>query len=182
MCSLVFKIQDYHLLWSAFPRCSSTLKSIGSSPFARRYLGNLIWCLFLRVLRCFTSPRSPTNKLVYLAYGKWVSPFRNLRITGYCRLPEAYRRLSRLSSPLTAKASTMCASLLDHTTPSSLSTTKACIIMNDNDITYVYAWFSSLYFWQPTPGITTDVIKGLVTKVNDDTWNVITNPDSYLCF
>ena len=24
-------------------------------------------------------------------------------------------------------------------------------------------------FWQPTPGITTDVIKGLVTKVNDDT-------------
>ncbi len=75
----------------------------------------------------------------YLAYAKWVSPFRNLRITGYCRLPEAYRRLSRLSSPLTAKASTMCASLLDHTTPSSLSTTKACIIMNDNDITYVYA-------------------------------------------
>ncbi len=45
----------------------------------------------------------------YLAYAKWVSPFRNLRITGYCRLPEAYRRLSRLSSPLTAKASTMCA-------------------------------------------------------------------------
>ena len=56
----------------------------------------------------------------YLAYARWVSPFRNLRITGYCRLPEAYRRLSRLSSPLTAKASTMCASLLDHTTPSSL--------------------------------------------------------------
>src|SRR5699024_12422213 len=60
----------------------------------------------------------------YLAYARWISRFRNLRITGYSRLPEAYRRLSRLSSPLTAKASTMCASLLDHTTPSSLSTAK----------------------------------------------------------
>ena len=30
-----------------------------------------------------------------------------------CRLPEAYRRLPRLSSPLTAKASTVCASSLD---------------------------------------------------------------------
>ena len=41
MLSLEFKIQDYHLLWSAFPRCSSILKIIGFSPFARRYLGNL---------------------------------------------------------------------------------------------------------------------------------------------
>lgn len=37
-----------------------------------------------------------------------------------CRLPEAYRRLPRLSSPLTAKASTVCASSLDHITPSNL--------------------------------------------------------------
>lgn len=37
-----------------------------------------------------------------------------------CRLPEAYRRLSRLSSPLTAKASTVCAYSLDHITPSNL--------------------------------------------------------------
>ena len=36
-----------------------------------------------------------------------------------CHLPEAYRRLPRLSSPLTAKASTMCTSLLDYTTPNS---------------------------------------------------------------
>ena len=41
MLSSEFKIQDYHLLWSAFPRCSSILKIIGFSPFARRYLGNL---------------------------------------------------------------------------------------------------------------------------------------------
>ena len=39
-----------------------------------------------------------------------------------CRLPGAYRRLQRLSSPLTAKASTVCASSLDHITPSNLVT------------------------------------------------------------
>ena len=39
-----------------------------------------------------------------------------------CRLPEAYRRLPRLSSPLTAKASTVCAYSLDHITPSNLVT------------------------------------------------------------
>ena len=34
-----------------------------------------------------------------------------------CRLPEAFRRLPRPSSPLTAKASTVCAYSLDHITP-----------------------------------------------------------------
>ena len=36
-----------------------------------------------------------------------VSPFRNLRITEYLLLPAAYRSLSRLSSALSAKASTL---------------------------------------------------------------------------
>ena len=44
---------------------------------------------------------------------KWVSPFRNLRIKGYLLLPEAYRSLSRLSSALSAKASTLRSSSLD---------------------------------------------------------------------
>jgi hypothetical protein len=34
-----------------------------------------------------------------------------------CQLPEAYRRLLRLSSPVAAKASTICAYSLDHITP-----------------------------------------------------------------
>ena len=38
---------------------------------------------------------------------KWVSPFRYLRIIGYLLLPEAFRSLSRLSSALSAKASTL---------------------------------------------------------------------------
>lgn len=37
----------------------------------------------------------------------WVSPFGNLRINAYVRLPEAYRSLSRPSSPVSAKASTV---------------------------------------------------------------------------
>ena len=36
-----------------------------------------------------------------------VSPFRDLRLNGYLRLPAAYRSLSRLSSALSAKASTL---------------------------------------------------------------------------
>ena len=38
----------------------------------------------------------------------WVPPFGNPRIKAYWRLPEAYRSLSRPSSPLPAKASTRC--------------------------------------------------------------------------
>ena len=37
----------------------------------------------------------------------WVSPFRDLRIDGYLLLPAAFRSLSRLSSALSAKASTL---------------------------------------------------------------------------
>ena len=37
----------------------------------------------------------------------WVSPFRYLRIKVYLQLPVAFRSLSRLSSALSAKASTL---------------------------------------------------------------------------
>ena len=43
----------------------------------------------------------------------WVSPFGDLRIKGYLLLPEAYRSLSRLSSALSAKASTLRSFLFD---------------------------------------------------------------------
>ena len=43
----------------------------------------------------------------------WVSPFRNPRINVYLQLPAAYRSLSRLSSALSAKASTLRSFLLD---------------------------------------------------------------------
>ena len=43
----------------------------------------------------------------------WVSPFRNPRVYGYVLLSAAYRSLSRLSSALSAKASTLRSSSLN---------------------------------------------------------------------
>ena len=51
---------------------------------------------------------------------RWVSPFGHYRIKACCQLPGTFRRLPRPSSPLTAKASTVCAYSLDHITPSRL--------------------------------------------------------------
>ena len=97
-------------LQSLTPEC--THSGLGSSAFARRYLRNRVFFLFLRVLRCFSSPGS----LPYVMDWRMddggvlrrVSPFRDLRIKGYLLLPEAYRSLSRLSSALSAKASALC--------------------------------------------------------------------------
>ena len=87
-------------------------------PFARRYSENRCFFLFLRLLRCFSSAGS----LPYVMNWRmddWrlssrVSPFRYLRINGYLLLPEAFRSLSRLSSALSAKASTLRSFSLDH--------------------------------------------------------------------
>ena len=73
--------------------------------------------LFLRLLRCFSSPGSPPYVMDWRmdTWGMlmWVSPFRHLRIKGYLLLPVAFRSLSRLSSALSAKASTLRSFLLD---------------------------------------------------------------------
>ena len=47
------------------------------------------------------------------SFSSRVSPFRDLRINGYLLLPEAFRSLSRLSSALSAKASTLRSFTLD---------------------------------------------------------------------
>ena len=85
--------------------------SLGSSGFARRYSRNRCFFLFLRLLRCFSSPGSPpctmyscTDARVFPAR---VSPFRHLRINGHVLLPAAFRSLSRLSSAPSAKASAL---------------------------------------------------------------------------
>ena len=90
------------------PEC--THSGLGSSHFARRYFGNRCFFLFLSLLRCFSSGGSPSYVMYWRmstwSLSMWVSPFRNLRINGYLLLPEAYRSLSRLSSALSARAST----------------------------------------------------------------------------
>ena len=83
------------------PRARRNAPGLGSSAFARHYLRNHCCFLFLRVLRCFSSPRSPhCHGNTSSRY--WVPPFGNLRIKGHLHLPEAYRNLSRPSSPLRA--------------------------------------------------------------------------------
>jgi hypothetical protein len=50
-------------------------------------------------------PHVRLPSLGYPACAGWVAPFGHLRIKGYLHLPEAFRSLSRPSSPLRAKAS-----------------------------------------------------------------------------
>ena len=78
--------------------------------------------LFLRLLRCFSSPGSPHTAIWSLRppllYGGRVfpgrvSPFRHPRIYAYLQLPAAFRSLSRLSSALSAKASALRSFLLN---------------------------------------------------------------------
>ena len=64
----------------------------------------------------------------------WVSPFGHCGINACCQLPRTFRRLPRPSSPLTAKASTVCAYSLDHITPSCLGMTR----IPANGTTYHY--------------------------------------------
>ena len=97
------------------PEC--THPGLGSSAFARRYSQNRCFFLFLRLLRCFSSPGSPPYVMDWrmddTSSSYRVSPFRHLRIKDYLHLPAAFRSLSRLSSALSAKASTLRSSLLN---------------------------------------------------------------------
>ena len=101
---------------SITPAC--THAGLGSSHFARRYSGNRVFFLFLRLLRCFSSPGSPPYVMDWrmddTSSSYRVSPFRHLRIKDYLHLPAAFRSLSRLSSALSAKASTLRSYMLDH--------------------------------------------------------------------
>ena len=69
--------------------------------------GIIVYFLFLRVLRCFSSPRWPPPGVDGIPSGCRVVPFGNPRIKGHLHLPAAYRSLSRPSSPPRAKASAM---------------------------------------------------------------------------
>ena len=97
------------------PEC--THSGLGSFHFARRYFGNRFFFLFLRLLRCFSSPGSPPYVMDWrmddTSSSYRVSPFRHLRIKDYLHLPAAFRSLSRLSSALSAKASTLRSFLLN---------------------------------------------------------------------
>ena len=94
---------------SVTPGCSHP--GLGSFPFARRYSGNRCFFLFLRLLRCFSSPGSLPYAMDLPMDGRGllcrVSPFGYLRVAGYLLLTAAFRSLSRPSSALSAKASAL---------------------------------------------------------------------------
>ena len=96
-----------HALWfRLFPFRSPLLWKSSFSFFSSGYLDVSV-------------PRVPPHAPMYSVHAdggllRRVSPFRYLRINGYLLLPEAFRSLLRLSSALSAKASTLRSLLLDH--------------------------------------------------------------------
>ena len=83
------------------PRICIATHPVWALPRSLATTGGIIsYFLFLEVLRCFSSLRSPP----YIHRDSrpsdgWVVPFGNPRITGYLLLHAAYRSLSRPSSP-----------------------------------------------------------------------------------
>ena len=101
---------------SITPSCSHN--GLGSFGFARHYSQNRFFFLFLRLLRCFSSPGILLcdyfiHHMVHEHYFMWVSPFGNLRVNGCLRLSAAFRSLPRPSSAPVAKASALCSFLLN---------------------------------------------------------------------
>ena len=72
-CCSSFRLRGFHPLWPAFPKPfhynlqityavrtpACTHAGLGSAGFARRYFRYRCFFLFLRLLRCFSSPGSP---------------------------------------------------------------------------------------------------------------------------
>jgi hypothetical protein len=119
--SLILRVRDFHPVSSAFPNCSTSINHnayqappsslaatlrISIDFFSFGYLDVSV----PRVRFCNLCIQS---QMTILSYGR-VPPFGYLWINARFQLPIAFRRIPRPSSPLTAKASTVCASLLDH--------------------------------------------------------------------
>ena len=110
-------VRGFHPLWPFFPERSDRFQGpisrsyntvpalpqerFGLFPGRSPLLGeSLVYFLFLQVLRCFSSLRSPPDLSPDDSPSDCrVVPFGNPRINGYLHLPEAYRSLSRPSSP-----------------------------------------------------------------------------------
>ena len=62
--STAFRFLDVPLCEVLQPRSVRKRSGLGSAPFARHYSGYRLFFLFLRVLRCFSSPGSPHLAMV----------------------------------------------------------------------------------------------------------------------
>ena len=129
---LMLRLRGFHPLRPVFPvpfrylnACfvqsiprNARHSGLGLSGFARRYSRNRVFFLFLRLLRCFSSPGSPCMAMDLPCSDRGllcrVSPFGYLRINACMQLPAAFRSLQRPSSASGAKASAPCLLLLNH--------------------------------------------------------------------
>ena len=86
---------------------------LGSCAFARHYLRNHCYFLFLRVLRCFSSPGSPTLRCARIAPGGF--PHSDIRGSqGICPSPRLFAAchvLRRLREPQASPMRPLCLSL-----------------------------------------------------------------------
>ena len=82
------------------PRRGRNLCGLGSSRFARRYLGNRCFFLFLRLLRCFSS--AGWLPLQDICSRRWVVPFGDPRVMRLCA---PNRGFSQLAAPFFASES-----------------------------------------------------------------------------
>jgi len=136
-----FRVRGYHPLWPDFPDCSTETYAIMSTGLFRFRSPLLTESRLISIppvtkMFQFTGFASMTYEFSH-GYRR-SGGFPHSEIFGskhICRLPEAYRRLPRPSSPSVAKASTMCAYSLDHITPSDLESYKNTI-----------NWFSNATF------------------------------------
>lgn len=91
---------------------------MGCSPFARRYSGNHSCFLFLRVLRCFSSPGPSLYDYLFILEMTSlsrcrVSPFGYRRVFASLQLGAAFRSSVRPSSVSSGQASSVRPCLLD---------------------------------------------------------------------
>ena len=113
LAPLKFRLRGFHPLWPAFPMPFSyppghllrsitpecTHPGLGSFHFARRYFGNRCFFLFLRLLRCFSSPGS-LHMTIYSSYGDSALPLPGfpIRISAVLRSLAAPRSFSQLTT------------------------------------------------------------------------------------
>ena len=109
-----FRLQGYHLLWRSFPSPStiSTAKTYRLLRFRSPLLSESRLISFPRATEMFQFTRFASSDLcIQSGIQHRCCGFPHSDICGsklVCQLPAAFRRLPRPSSPVIAKASTMC--------------------------------------------------------------------------
>ena len=109
----VFCIRGYHPLWPDFPDrfTRSIAKCCRLIRFRSPLLSESRLMSFPRATEMFQFTRFASHDYVFIMRYLLRGGFPHSEISGsklICQLPEAYRRLSRPSSPVIAKASTTC--------------------------------------------------------------------------